>query len=157
MHFEEFESLEDAFDKMRQQEELANEMVQPYQKIIGWGDYWCRGYNEGPDSVMIYGHILTLEEMESREKECGADDDEWQYIKESMMNSYSRGYRFGDCYSTWEPRGELGSTHISQMVKITKEAFEFAQKNNWDAAQMWKDLENPAWDPFFILEEENES
>ena len=127
MPIESFDSLDDAFEFMRRQEQLANEAVTDEQRNIAYGDYWVR--HDQP--VVIYGYIMTREELEHGELEAGAEPDELVETMRVMDSSYARGYRFGRCYSEWEPEGELGSTHISCMIKITREQFEHAQSRGW--------------------------
>lgn len=130
MIFKSYENIEDAFKDMRQAEEAANRNLLPAQKKIGWGDYWM---NPQPNlDLLIFGYVFTLLENEAGERAAGSSDEEWQYTKAGLLDSYERGYRFGRAYSTVEPNGELGSTHISQMVPISKEQFAEAKALDWD-------------------------
>ena len=54
------------------------------------------------------------------------------YTARSLVDSYKRGYRFGKCWSVWEPEGEYGSTHVSEMMPLRPEEFEDARNADWD-------------------------
>lgn len=138
--FKTYDSFEDAFEDMRKNEEAANSRLKPSQRSIQWGDYWMAYYRDM--DLLVCGHIYTMDENEKSEKAAGASDEEWDYTKETMLNSYERGYRFGMAYSVITPEGELGDTHISQMIPITKEQFEEARENRWS-------FENIAQLPWF--------
>jgi hypothetical protein len=124
-----FDSFDEMMAFMQEQERIANEHVTPEQSEIGYGDYWVRMY-EG--DLLIFGYIPTLEESEAQERELGADDEEIEFEQAQLKDSHSRGYRYGQCFSVIEPTGEWGSTHIANMVKITKDQFEFAKANGWN-------------------------
>ena len=131
MSFQLFNSFDDAMASMRKAEEEANKRVTPEQADIGYGDYWMRVWQGFGETVKVYGYIQTLEESLAQEKECGADEEELRMTEDMLTDSYIRGYRFGYAYSAIEPEGELGSTHISQMIKISKEDFEAAKERGW--------------------------
>jgi hypothetical protein len=67
----------------------------------------------------------------AEEKGAGADDAELSWTTQAHDSSFQRGYRFGWHFSTVEPDGELGSTHVSTMRKITREEFEAAKARGW--------------------------
>jgi hypothetical protein len=117
------------FKAMQQAEDAANKAVRPFQQDIVWGSYWVAVYQEL--DLVVFGYAPTLEELERSERDAGAGDGEWGYTRATMLDSYARGYRFGKCYSVVVPSGEWGSTHISQMLPITKAQFEFARDNGW--------------------------
>ena len=129
MTFQSFDSFEEMAKHIREAEDAANERVKPYQQDIVWGSHWVAGYVDL--ELVVFGEVMTLEVMEKAEREAGADDEEWAFTKETTLDSYARGYRFGYCYSVVEPEGELGSTHISQMVPISKTQFEQARESGW--------------------------
>jgi hypothetical protein len=123
-----FDNTDDMFTWMRQQEQAANDRVTPDQAEISYGDHWMRPYED----IVIFGYVPTPDEQAASERELGADDEEIEYEREMLADTYARGYRYGKCYSVVEPEGEWGSTHISTMVKITKEQFEEAKEAGWD-------------------------
>jgi hypothetical protein len=127
MTFQEFDSLDDAFEFMRKAEEQANASLHPCQQQITWGDYWMRPY----DDLLIFGYINTREENIAGEVKAGADMAELEYTTRTLDSAHARGYRFGTAYSVIEPRGELGSTHVADMCPISKELFETAREQGW--------------------------
>lgn len=133
MSFEAFESFEAMFDSMKRDEDAANERATQEQRDIGYGDYFIRTRRSFGDELTIYGHIMTRDEFITSERDAGSPEDELSWTLEGMDSSYTRGYRFGWCYSEVEPDGELGSTHVSTMTrKITKEEFDAARERNWE-------------------------
>jgi hypothetical protein len=124
-----FDDIDDMFAALDKGVKKANDMTLPRQKLIQYGDYWMRMWED----LIIFGRISTTEELDAEERRLGATEEEIAYEHEAMDYSYSRGFRFGRAYSIVEPTGELGDTHISQMVPITKEEFEDAKRLNWDA------------------------
>lgn len=129
MEIRTYENFEDAFEDMRKAEEAANSSLRPSQRTIGYGDYWMALYPQY--DLLVFGYVFTLDENEKGERDAGASEEEWEYTKTNMLDSYERGYRFGRAYSTVEPNGELGSTHISQMIPISREQFEEAKSLKW--------------------------
>lgn len=156
MTFKSYDNFEDAFEDMRKAEEAANRRVLPPQRLIGWGDYWFRVI---PDwDLVIFGYVYTEAENEKGERDAGASDEEWEYTHNVELDSYKRGYRFGKAYSTIEPTGELGSTHISEMVPISQEQFEEARGLKWSLVEI-KELPWFRWalDNMVAWEAHNES
>lgn len=131
-----FESLEDLFNAMHRDVDAANSRVTDEQRAIGYGDYFIRIWEGnpfmGPGHLTIYGHVTPRDTFMKEEKELGAGDDELSWTMHSHDDSYRRGFRFGWHYSVVEPDGELGSTHISTMKKITREEFEAAKARGWE-------------------------
>jgi hypothetical protein len=127
MTFMPFESLDDAFDYMRQAEEKANATLLPSQQSITWGSYWMRPYED----FLIFGYVYTREENIAGEVKAGSSMEELEYTTRTLDSSHDRGYRFGMAYSIIEPRGELGSTHIANMCPIDREVFLTAQAQGW--------------------------
>lgn len=127
--FKEFDSVEDAFEWMRKQEEEANKRLHPAQKRIVRGSYVMRPAPEVP--CMIFGYIFTLEEIEEGERQCGADEEELAYTLRTLSESFNRGYRHGRWYSFVEPDGELGDAHISNLWPISEEVFNRAKESGW--------------------------
>ena len=48
-----------------------------------------------------------------------------------MKEYYDNGFRFGRAYSVVEPEGELGDTHVCDMVPITEEEFNQSKGLHW--------------------------
>lgn len=121
-------SIEEMFEAIRQAEETANSHVSLEQSSITYGDYFIREQS----GVLIYGRVTPIDEFIAEEKRLGASEAEVNYELSTIQNSYSRGYRYGWCYSEVEPTGELGSTHVSTILrKITLEEFEAAKARGW--------------------------
>lgn len=98
----------------------------------GWGDYFKRYYDTwGSGTLIVYGRITPLDEIRAQEKECGAGPAEIEYEITKLTDAYTRGFRYGRCYSVTEPDGELGFTHVSVMRKISGEQFEEAEERGW--------------------------
>jgi len=127
-----FDNLDDMFAAINRGIDRANSMVLPRQSLIKQGDYWMRMWED----VIIFGRISTTEELDAEERRLGASEEEIEWEHETMENSYSNGFRFGRAYSVIESEGELGDTHISTMVPITKEEFEDAKRLNWDVDEV---------------------
>ena len=58
--------------------------------------------------------------------------DEFVGTSALMHDAYHRGYRFGRAYSPIVPDGELGDTHISEMVPISPEEFRSLKERDFD-------------------------
>lgn len=131
MEIEQFDSIDAFFTAQQAREEAANNRCTEEQKSITWGDYFERLDSPDRYGLQIFGYIYTREEFSQLEVECGAEEDELAFELDIRDQSHSRGYRYGRCYSEWEPDGEIGSTHISVMRKITRSEFEAARDSGW--------------------------
>lgn len=118
--FRAFDSLDEMFTFLAEQEKVANSNILPKQREITWGSYWVRPTDDG---VLVWGRVHTEEEILT-------DEDEWVIIHEREM--HERGYRFGVAHSLWCPEGELGSSHISVLWPITEEQFNNAKAAGWN-------------------------
>jgi hypothetical protein len=133
MHVQSFDSFEDLQKTLNAQIEKAKTWILPRQAAITFGDHWMRIWDSGyGEKFLICGYIHTVEELDREERRLGASEEEILEEHETMEYSYNNGFRFGTAYSVIEPRGELGDTHVSQMVPITKEEFEDAKLLRWD-------------------------
>ena len=110
--------LEAMMEQMRVLTEYANENLADAQKQIGYGSYWARFYDI-KNRIVIFGYVETLDEMESSERDLGADDGEAAYIRTDTNRRHNDGYMYGMCYSTITPEGELGFTHRADIWPIT--------------------------------------
>lgn len=135
-YVEGFDSLESMVEEMRRREEWANQQVTQVQWDIGWGDYWAREVQMGPETVAIVGYVLTEQETEDQERDAGAE--EWEIADETqaLREAHERGYRFGWAYSEIEPHGELGSTHVLNMAPISREEFEQCRELEFRTVEM---------------------
>lgn len=72
--------------------------------------------------ITVYGKVI--------EKTGNPEDD--KSIEEGRQN----GYIFGKCHSIYCPEGELGDTHVTQIVfKISQKIFERARVNKFRHAR----------------------
>jgi hypothetical protein len=111
-HIMEFNSWEEAQERMKEMEDKANASVSPKQQEIVYGSYWLRAV-EGT-GWFEYGHVLEQSLAESKQ------------TKESvraLRDAYARGYRFSKAHSLYSVRGELGDSHIAVLWPITEEEF----------------------------------
>lgn len=131
MTFQAFNNLDDMFTAMREAEEEANANTTDAQRAITWGDHW---FSPHPDiGLTVFGEIYaSLDALAEEERKHGAEEDEISDMIERETGSFTRGYRFGTAYSPACPEGELGSTHVSTMAKISEQEFELARLMNWD-------------------------
>ena len=137
MTFMAFESFEDMQRFMAEREREANEDLTPariqLRDAIGERCYWIRLDWEVP----IFGEAWSLEETFTSERRCfgetlnAEEQAELEYTTERMAESRARGYLFGKAYSVYEPAGELGSTHVAEVVPIPKMMFLLAKANGW--------------------------
>ena len=123
-----YDTDEEMFADMSRAQIAADLAIRPIQERIGKGDHWMRSY----DGFLIFGYIWTeADSIESARKGGWLSD--YKEEAEMMDESFIRGYRFGRAWSTVCPEGELGDTHISTMIPITREQFEEAKALRWHA------------------------
>lgn len=130
-----YEFRGDIFAEMARQEDLANDKVTDAQRIIGTeGHHWWMRLDH---SFLIVGHVPTIDQTIAAERAYFPKDkadwneeqtEEYESIIAGMYERWGRGYRFGRAYSEVEPRGELGDTHIVEMIEITEAEFDVAQR-----------------------------
>lgn len=140
-----FGSVEEVFEWMQANEDAAIARSTELQWSIGYGDYFCRVVWEMGEEIPIFGYIWTKDELEQGERELGADEEEIELVLSSTDMAYARGYRFGTCYSTAVPEGEIGSTHVALMYPITEDEFKDARDLGWDPGKLrytewWSEL-----------------
>ena len=132
MTFQSFNTTEEMFAAIQRGVEQAQARTTPRQSEITYGDHWMRLWDSGyGEAILIFGEIYTRKRLMDEERELGAEEDE---IREEMLmmdGSYARGFRFGRAYSVVEPDGELGDTHVSDMVPISQEEFDEARGLRW--------------------------
>jgi hypothetical protein len=132
-----FDSFEQAQDYMRRAEEAANANLQEGQIAlrddVEHERYWMQFTDYG---FIVYGHcwskaLLTEKTKASYAKEPSEDDYSDDEIA-SSLEARSRGYMFGEAWSAPYPEGELGSTHVSQIVPISEAMFNAARDARWN-------------------------
>lgn len=131
MGIESFDNVEDMFASMNAAEDAANANLTPAQATIGWGDYWIRVLNEY--DLVIFGQVRTIDELRAQLEEMAVPQDEIDSEVQMTLDSYKRGYRFGMAYSVACVDGELGDTHIADMLgAISEDEFKAAQNAGWE-------------------------
>lgn len=131
-----FSDPEEAWRWMRQREARARAATTDEQNAITWGDYFV-SLTYWPE-FLIFGHIHSREEFWAAEAACGAGEEEIQHEWRVQEDAHERGWRYAWHYSVREPEGELGSTHVVSMQKITEEEFEAAKAAGWDVRLGWE-------------------
>jgi hypothetical protein len=130
MHVTSYGSMDEAFAAMNEAEAAANEALTPGQ--IRLRDdvenvrYWVRILTEY--GLVIFGKVLPNADLKSDEDE-GFDVDA----------NRARGYLTGNAFSAWEPTGEYGDTHVSQVIPITPTEFVMAERLGWPTMDALRD------------------
>lgn len=137
MEFRTFGSAEEMFKAIQRGVEQAKARATPEQNAITKGDYWWR-YVATMD-LHIFGYIMTDDELYSGSAYRGISEREIQWEKEAAKDSYDNGFRFGRAYSVVVPEGELGETHVADMVKISKAQFDYAKQHDWSLSTEYDD------------------
>ena len=137
--------LETMMERMRVLTEYANEHLTDEQRGVTYGSYWARFYDIR-NRLVIFGHVDTLDEMESSERDLGARDDEAEYIRADTARRHENGYMYGMCYSTVTPEGELGFTHRADIWPIDQAMFEQYREVAWQV-----DDDRLAWETKIAL------
>jgi hypothetical protein len=135
MAVKDFASWDEAQKFMAESEKAANARILPAQLEIGWGDCWVE-YDQ-ISSLWIFGKVFTREAGYASSIAAGASPNEAELEQVDLDDAYRRGYRFGKAYSVACPEGELGDTHISQMLsKLEPLEFVAARDRDWDFDQI---------------------
>ncbi len=131
-----FDNLDEAAAYMREAEKQAEARLTSAQREVSWGDCWVTYYREA--GIWIFGEVFTPERNHQSSIKAGASIDEANEEDESLQDAHARGYRFGRAYSVACPEGELGSTHIANMLgKITPEELSAAMDCEWEAERLF--------------------
>lgn len=131
MPMKEFNDFEEALEWIQQNEAIANRKVHPIQAKILRGCYALRPYT---NDLVIYGYVLTEEEIRWDELKYGADEGELEFTIQHLNASFERGYRYGKWHSVACHDGEYGDAHVSTLMPLTKEDFELAKLSDWNVA-----------------------
>jgi hypothetical protein len=151
MTVEFFDSDEEMFARIEEGVLAAKARATPRQNAITYGDYWMRIWPEG--QLLIFGYVTPMDELDAEERRLGATEEEIEEEHETLKYSYNNGFRFGRAYSAWEQEGELGDTHVSTMIPITKEEFEQAREAKWSR----EEIRNLPWfNPMLLLRIRND-
>jgi hypothetical protein len=133
-----FNSLEEMLEWQAARHEEAMARLTAEQKAMCTRPdeiYWFRLWPEPHQDIAIFGHFLshadytaTIEEKIRQEPE---DAEEWRMEIAMRAEKQHNGYLFGEAYSMVAPEGELGSTHVAQVIGITETMFAQAQMCGW--------------------------
>lgn len=126
-----FDSFDDMNRYLSEAEEAAGRRIVDAQREISYGHLWLRFYDP-LGRVVIFGRVHTPEEIQINEVELGASLSEARAVVKHTKEMNERGYLFGTCWSTIEPRGELGNTHRSEVWHCPAPVFEEAAAHKWD-------------------------
>lgn len=111
MHIQSFDSLDDMYAAMEKAENAANDSLLRGQ--VALRDrmeetvYWVQAVPSM--DLIVYGETPAAEDTDLR----------------------SRGYLTGMAYSAWEPQGEHGDTHVSQVMPVSKILFDRAKSEGF--------------------------
>jgi hypothetical protein len=126
-----FDSMDEMQAYLETAEREAFARINPVQRWVMHATdetvYWVRSW----EHILIFGEAWTAQQMIDSETEHGADEDEAKHSAQHILDQRRRGYLFGKAWSVIEPRGELGTTHVSEVVPIPFALFEYARRNDW--------------------------
>lgn len=132
-----FDSFEQAQAFMQRAEDAANASLQQGQidlrDDLAHERYWMQPTEYG---FIVYGHCFSEAKLRETTKAAYAKEpDEDDYSEDeiaSSLDARKRGYMFGKAWSSGYPEGELGSTHVSQVIPISEEMFNCAREAGWN-------------------------
>lgn len=145
MEVQSFDSWEDMQEAMQEAHDQWTVLTTEGQKVLqdGQAHWWFQWENDY--KIAIWGERWSLEHYAEylRGRAAEQTDPEsaqkWLDDIENDKVALARGYIFGMAYSEIEPTGELGSTHVSQMVEVPRETWELARSYDWDIKAMLDD------------------
>jgi len=138
-----FKDLDEFYRYLARKEQQANERMLDIQRrmITCEDEQWYVNISVPMQELFIAGEAWSLRHARQSELESygvetvsGLNDEQKAEFNASirlMRDARNRGYIFGKSYSIIEPRGELGSTHVSCMWPINEAAFNEAREQMW--------------------------
>lgn len=125
-------SVEEMMEDMALSRKSADSRVDPRQAAVRAGDCFMRWAPEA--DLVVYGEVIDpLAYYEG--KDLDADDgelrSEMEYEKNLRGEPHMKFFRFCRCYSIVVEDGELGDTHCSVMMPISRQIFETAKTHGW--------------------------
>lgn len=132
-HIETFGSFEDMQKYMSDQHEAAMGRINDHQReLLGKTKFWW--VSPRPDmDLTIFGEYDFDAWVENERRLWDDEDGPFEGHHARMKyNNLERGYKTGRAFSTWEPTGELGDTHVTMMWEISEQAFLEAKTVAWD-------------------------
>lgn len=157
MHVETYDSMESMQAAMAAAEQAANERLLPAQIALrdaaDHDVYWVRPAPEF--GCLIFGrafgyagiceasakYVPDLAVAQDPRDEGATMEDYDEAVTEAVdeirgvLARRSRGYMYGEAWSTLEPRGELGDTHVANAYPISEAAFLEAKQCGWQAVE----------------------
>jgi hypothetical protein len=116
-----FDTMDEMFAAMAASEDAANRDLLPGQirlrDTVNTPGYWVRAIPS--EDVVIYGKAETQGALTV----AGVGFD--------VVDNRERGYLTGKAFSAWEPEGEYGDTHVSQVIPIGVHEFTLAEAFGW--------------------------
>ena len=103
--------------------------------INPWGSYFV---NLAPharptgDKTLIFGRVLTLDEIRERERALGVDDVELDATLDRITEAHRKGWRFTESFSLLCPEGEFTSAHVSTLEPVDPETYEYVKDHGWN-------------------------
>jgi hypothetical protein len=132
-----FNNFDDMMTFLAANEAAANASVVPCQReLLDGREFWYWRTVESM-KIDIIGHVPSLAETLKAERATYSDPfeedeaEEFAWSEKSLHDRLSRGYVFGRHFSVIEPKGELGDVHVSQVIPISREAFEECEAAGW--------------------------
>lgn len=122
-----FDDIDSLIEFLGNSHDAATAATTPEQQEVGEGDFWKR--NVG--GLQIFGYVYNRMDMRDAALDAGCSSDEADEEVAHIVHQLENGYLFGRCYSVVVPEGELGSTHRSQVTRITQQEFESAREKGW--------------------------
>lgn len=126
-----FSSPEEMRDYLRQAAERAHMGLHIAQDRLTYDDCWVQFYDLA-NRLVIFGHISTLDQVRAGEVAAGATTEEVDWVVESVEKDLGFGYMYGMAYSTFEPKGEVGTTHKAHAWPIERSLFDAAEQVGWN-------------------------
>ncbi len=131
IEFTAFTSFEEAQAALQHMEDRANADLIPAQiRLRDSFDepiWWLRL----TESFVEWGRAWTTAECRESSLASGCTAAEADEETDSIVDARKRGYLFGIAWSILEPRGTLGSTHVSQALPISEALWELAESCRW--------------------------
>lgn len=161
------EDLQAILEKSREQREAADNAASPLQKAITWGDYvLSRDPNSG---VYVFGMLTPRETLIAEETEGIEDEYLVKAIKDEIDERHRQHLRFGRFFSSLDEntkKGEHGTKHVVSLWPISKEDFEAAEANGWEASESLidrvqdevanEDFDPPPFSAMFVIDPEDD-
>lgn len=120
-------SMEDlwALEVANQAAALAKLTTEQRELLDGRAFCWFRW--QAAYNLAIFGECKSVADQQAETRATYGDEDDFDYAE-----GRRRGFAFGTAYSVGEARGELGDTHLLDLVPVSRGTFEAARTAGWD-------------------------